>query len=128
MNDTETEQGLVKRTNETAALIRETTEIFRQSISIYFSRLARQLRDVVKKVENGNFTAEGQKDLATISDELIAVRDMITRHKVIIERAHKVAVHKSQAKAYERLDAALDRLRKESETYQQNLRKIAEAK
>ena len=56
-----TEEELEKHTNETSALIRDTTQIFRQSISIYFSRLARQLRDVVKKVENGKFTAEGQK-------------------------------------------------------------------
>jgi hypothetical protein len=122
------EEEAIKHANETSALIRETTEIFRQSIGVYFSRLARQIRDIVKKTENGKFTAEGEKDLAAISEELIAVRDMITRHKVILERALKVAVHKGQAKAYERLRVALDRLREESEKYQGKLRKIASVK
>jgi hypothetical protein len=123
-----TEEEMIKPLDETSALIRETTEIFRQSISVYLSKLVRQIRDVVKKVENGKFTAEGQKDLAAISEELIAVQDMIARHKAINPRALKVVVHKSQAKAYERMSVVLDRMKKGSEEYQKELRQIASVK
>jgi hypothetical protein len=128
MNDSETREELVKSAHETSALIQETTQIFRQSISIYFSRVAEQIRAAGKKQENGKISAAGQKELAVVADEISAVLDMISRHKFILQRALKVVVHKNEAKAYERLRVALDRMKEESERYQKQLRRLANAK
>jgi hypothetical protein len=126
--DVKSEEEVAKHVQETAALVRETTDIFKQSISIYFSRVAEQLRATVKKAENGKITAQGQKELAVVSEEMMAVRKMIERHKGIINRVLKVAIHKNEAQAYERLDAALDRMKKESDGYREKLRQLSTGK
>jgi hypothetical protein len=128
MNDSKTRDEIVQRAQEASALVRETTQIFRQSVGIYFSRVADQMRAVVKRAKDGKITPEGRKELDAISEEMTVVLDMIRRHKVILERTMKVAVHKNQAKAYERLRSTLDRMKQESETYQKKLRQIAETK
>jgi hypothetical protein len=66
--------------------------------------------------------------LAAVSEEMTAVGKMIGRHKAIINRVMKVTIHKNEAKAYERLDAALDRMKKESDMYQEKLRRLATGK
>jgi uncharacterized membrane-anchored protein YhcB (DUF1043 family) len=122
------EEEVQKHVRETAELIGETTDIFKKSLSIYLSRVAEQLRAMVEKAENGKITAEGQKQLAVVSEEMTALSKMIARHKGIISRVMKVTIHKNEAKSYERMDAALDRMKKESDVYREKLRQLATKK
>jgi hypothetical protein len=122
------EEELVKSANEASALVRETTEIFKKSIGVYFLRVTEQLRAAVATAENGKISAQGQRQIATVSEEMVVVRKMIERHKAILQRSMKVAIHKGAAKAYDRLEVALERLNEESKDFQEKLRKLASGK
>ncbi len=118
------EEEAQKLVDDTSAVIRTGHAEFNRLVREYVSNISATLKSVVKQCGDKSTIGEAIADGKKIADSMRAFTMVTKRHKSLMDRATKVVVHKNEVKAYDRMEVALDRLKKESKALQADVQKL----
>jgi negative regulator of replication initiation len=125
--DDEVPDEVVDSVKETSALIREATDHFRLTLKIYTDSVVEDIRACAKRIGGGQ-TPEAKNELLALIGSLKEPMDAVKKHAVHMRRGLRVVNHKNAARAHNRLMIVLERMKHESQSFQEKMEDLATAK
>jgi hypothetical protein len=120
------EEEVQKSVNETTALLREALDDFRRCFQDYTKSMSEELLKVTSEIAHDHTITSAKKDeLTAVVGSLNECVTVMKRHISHIQRGMKVVQHKNEVHANDRLVAALERMKRTTRDFQENMERLA---